>query len=543
MTQISMGSPAIALTLALSTVSTGAPQAAIINVGNGCSLVNAIKNADDDTDVDGANIGCPPGSGADTINLGAATYTLFRAHSEDPSTGLPLITSTITINGNGATIKRASLSNTPPFRIFKINGGNLTLKHVEVKNGIGQSYGGGIHNVAGNLTLIDSNISDNQAYCGNCSAWGGGIYSSGNLTLINSKITGNKAEVGSNAYGGGIACRSGSVTLIDSEVLNNRSTDAAGGIWLYALYSDINFRMEGSTVAGNVAYNVDPAYVGSGIFAKSYSHDVSMILTNSTVSGNKGGGILASGFHPLTLTLVNSTVTANTDSGITTYPPSPPYSNPVTLELTNSLIANTVNGSDCDNSGTTILKGINLIEDGGCGVPLTGDPQLGPLLDNGGPTLTHSLRIHSPALDAADNGLCTKWDQRDVLRPRALANKCDIGAFERIKPVNPSVVAILNTFHIALRNGTLSGVATPQAGKWDHAFSIGAQLKTAGHYKGHHKNKDACDQLARTFAHIDQDNKRDKDDYITGSGAPAFADEVKQLSVDWGCRPITANNY
>ena len=56
------------------------------------------------------------------------------------------------------------------------------------------------------------------------------------------------------------------------------------------------------------------------------------------------------------------------------------------------------------------------------------DPKLGPLADNGGPTLTMALLPGSPAIDAGDTSLAPATDQRGVPRPFSLA--ADIGAFE-----------------------------------------------------------------------------------------------------------------
>ena len=56
------------------------------------------------------------------------------------------------------------------------------------------------------------------------------------------------------------------------------------------------------------------------------------------------------------------------------------------------------------------------------------DPKLGPLADNGGPTLTMALLPGSPAIDAGDTSLAPATDQRGVPRPFSLA--ADLGAFE-----------------------------------------------------------------------------------------------------------------
>jgi hypothetical protein len=72
---------------------------------------------------------------------------------------------------------------------------------------------------------------------------------------------------------------------------------------------------------------------------------------------------------------------------------------------------------------------------------LVADPLLGPLQNNGGPTLTHALLAGSPAIDAVPLADCSGVtdDQRGVLRPQGPA--CDIGAFELVVNQPPSVAA------------------------------------------------------------------------------------------------------
>ncbi len=77
--------------------------------------------------------------------------------------------------------------------------------------------------------------------------------------------------------------------------------------------------------------------------------------------------------------------------------------------------------------------GYNLSSDGTCTFTNTGslnhtDPKLGPLANNGGPTLTLALLPGSPAIDAGDTAAAPLTDQRGVPRPYGQA--ADIGAFE-----------------------------------------------------------------------------------------------------------------
>jgi hypothetical protein len=60
------------------------------------------------------------------------------------------------------------------------------------------------------------------------------------------------------------------------------------------------------------------------------------------------------------------------------------------------------------------------------------DPKLGPLADNGGPTLTMALLTGSPAIDAGDTSAAPATDQRGFPRPAGLA--VDIGAYELCYP-------------------------------------------------------------------------------------------------------------
>jgi hypothetical protein len=53
---------------------------------------------------------------------------------------------------------------------------------------------------------------------------------------------------------------------------------------------------------------------------------------------------------------------------------------------------------------------------------------LGPLADNGGPTLTMALLPGSPAIDAGDTGVMPTTDQRGFPRPAGVG--ADIGAYE-----------------------------------------------------------------------------------------------------------------
>ena len=102
-------------------------------------------------------------------------------------------------------------------------------------------------------------------------------------------------------------------------------------------------------------------------------------------------------------------------------------------------MANSPSGGDVSILDGTLSGSNNLIEDGSGGLAdsITGDPLLGPLADNGGPTMTHALLPGSPAIDAGNNALAVDAngnpltnDQRAAGFDRIFGGTVDIGAFE-----------------------------------------------------------------------------------------------------------------
>ncbi len=197
------------------TVTTTAQEKA---VDGNCSLEEAIQAANTDTAVDA----CPAGSGADTIVLAAAaTYTLTSSDNS-PQTGpdgLPIISSPITIQGNGATITRSAVAGTPQFRIFYQDvGSSLTLNQLTVSNGDSPGFGGapgsgGAVYSVGSLTITNSTITGNKTEPGGgVDARGGGIFDGIALTMVNSTVSGNTAVGTGGSVGGGIIVRPGGTT-------------------------------------------------------------------------------------------------------------------------------------------------------------------------------------------------------------------------------------------------------------------------------------------------------------------------------------------
>ena len=356
-----------------------------LNDADAGSLRQAILDANANPGPDRIDFDLPDGPGMIALRSGALT-----------------ITDDLTIDG--ATQPGMIVSGRATSRVFVISSPiSVEIIALTISDGF-SSFGGGIYN-AGSLTLNRSTVRGNSS-----SDVGGGIINDGgDLHLLSSTVVDNTSWTDS---GGGMFNNAGTVTLTDSTVRSNVAEFGGGLANLDTLI------FERSLVAENSS-----GVAGGGILNRG-----AVTLTNSTISQNSavsasGGGIVNDGG---TLTLINSTVSGNS-SGLA----GGGLFNSGTLTLGDSIVADST-GGDCFNVGTVNDLGFNIVEDGSCishSTSMSGDPDLGPLADNGGPTLTHALLPGSIAIDAGDcAGGTTGIDQRGITRPQGDA--CDIGAFE-----------------------------------------------------------------------------------------------------------------
>jgi hypothetical protein len=344
-----------------------------------CSLIEAIVNANDDA---AAHADCPAGSGADTIALPAnANITLSSPNATyyTRPIGLPLITSSITIQGNGATISRQA--NASAFGLLVVtDSGDLTLQRVTLTGG--HSSPGANTVSRGTLTIQNSTISGNT---------GDGVHVfSGTLTIQNSTISGNAGSGASNYYG---------TLTIENTTISGNSTYSGGGVSNFAGRLTIT----DSTISGNTANNGGGIsnFQGCNYFPGRPCYDGIVTLNNSLIAGNHAG--VAPEVENTSVVNANNfnLFGSNGNAGVSGFAPGP----------------------------TDIVPSVPLAK------------ILGPLQNNGGPTQTHALVAGSPALDAGDPGGCRDSqgalltpDQRGFARHVDSNNdgaaRCDIGAFE-----------------------------------------------------------------------------------------------------------------
>lgn len=299
--------------------------------------------------------------------------------------------------------------------IFNLESCTATLNNVTVSDNTVEGRGGGIASL-GSLTLTSSTVISNTA-----NGQGGGIFSGGGtLTLNTSTVRDNVVNV-PGSFGGGIY-NVGLLTMDQSTIRDNTARKGGGGL----LHSSNAFTatLTNSTISGNVL--ALQGMGGGGIY-----NGGPMSLTNVTISGNEapaGYGAAIRNNAGANLQVIYTTIYSNVGENM--------IHNLGSATFKSTIVAG---GTGVTAKSVVTSQGYNLESADSCGFTGTGDliniadPGLGPLADNGGPTLTHGLYSFSPALDqipAGTNGCGTTVtnDQRGVVRPRD--SLCDIGAFE-----------------------------------------------------------------------------------------------------------------
>ena len=349
-----------------------------------CTLADHIESANTNTAVGY----CPAGGSHDVITI-TQDITL--------SEPLPPITGTITIEGGGHTISGAG-----QFRIFKVDGGQLTVSDLTLADGNAGLDSGGALKLQNDAKVTLENVT----FTNNSARWGGAISARGEdlvLSVSKSRFQSNAARVG-----GAVLVYAGHIDISESSFDDNTSEDRGGAIGAY--HGTLNVR--------NSSFTNNSALIGAGINI-SFAHAT---LTHITMRNNRasedGNGL-------------------RNRSGI--------------IRLRNSIIAGSNSASDhC--AGQLAQNIGNLIEDWSCDSDFGGDP----LLESG-----HDARLRdgSPAIDRADWRFCPAADQVGTERPKG--GGCDIGAFESITgsqgPLPKPICDLANRIKSANTNTAVGG--------------------------------------------------------------------------------------
>lgn len=405
---------------------------------------------------------------ADTLELSTGCLYALTAVNNTGETygpnGLPVVVGDLTLNGNGATLTRAE--GAPRLRFFQIpNAASLTLNDLLLKNGqleptseeTSAYPGGAIYNL-GTLAVTDGVLQNNWAH-----EAGGGIYNNGgSVTIIHSTFSNNGENwaVIATVYGGAVYSQNGTLAVSDSEFRNNLASYDGGAIYNLGTLSVANSLFLANTTtlqqgtgggaiysAGEVVVNAtmfdgnNTMLYGGALYVGSTGTVSNSTFVRNSAYGSKGSGgggaifggadvsnsTFANNFVGLHAngaaigaggTVVNSTFASNLFEGDW------PFHAGITgAVLKNSIVYDTACNGITDGGGNLYWPKTNSACSG-----KAGNPRLGLLRDNGGPTQTMALGVDSPALDVAVDANCPTSDQRGVSRPQG--SRCDIGAFE-----------------------------------------------------------------------------------------------------------------
>ncbi len=277
-----------------------------VGAGDVKALIEAIKQAN-------ANGG--------VIDLAAnATYTFTDVDKtpliyngkelKDQGTGpdaLPVIVGNITINGNGATLKRESSTK---FRFFEtFIGSTLVLNDLTLIGGeLYVGDGGAIQVIGGSVTLNNCIFTNNRA------ADGGAIQNDGLLTLNKTRVENNYANQGGGIDNSTSLLNGTSLTINDSAITGNVAGQDRGGGGI--------FNEAGPITITNTLLQNNAAQEGGALFNDDSG---AITITHSRIVGNRSTADGANSVAPIGgaginnyqgyVTLVESTIADNISSG------------------------------------------------------------------------------------------------------------------------------------------------------------------------------------------------------------------------------------
>lgn len=374
---------------------------------------------------------------------------------------------TATINVNNSTIIRNSVSNTsasiPVAGGGVLSLGTLNITGSTVENNTASSSGqnafsGGVAVVNGTATITASTIRGNitRITGGTGSALVAGVYNqNGTVSITNSLISENvvtNSVTPANAFHAGVrtlATTFATTTNITNTIVMNNTANSEGGgvVNISAGTANSITNITSSTLSGNQATGATS--LGGGLENFNTSTGLATVnVLNSTISGNSaatGAGSFNSGANS-TINFNFSTITSNTAA---TLGGGTHQDSAGTTNLRNSIIGDNTAPIGPDISGTITSQDYNHVENtsGGTFSVLSGDvtgldPDLGPLTNNGGTTLTHLPNVSSPVMNAIPTGTngcgtTVTTSQNAVIRPQQTG--CEKGATERLAPLSAPV--------------------------------------------------------------------------------------------------------
>lgn len=334
-------------------------------------------------------------------NLAGGTITLTTAGDQSSQASAFKVSTRIAIVGNGEIL---NVSGSTAMRHFLVTAnGVLALQGLTLSGGhetTGTLSQGGSILSHGKLTLTEVSLRNNSVLVQSGNAFGGAVFSDGMLNAVRSLFASNTAGP-----------------------LNGTSTGRG---------------------AGGAVYNYGSAYIVNCTFTQNLAaSNVASALASGGAISNQGG---AASFINVTIAanrLSNPQTTIQLGAGIDNHANSSSAGGPglAALTIQNSILWGNTGGLDLVNrvdpgqnvpvtSATYNVVGTRA-QSGPGTMPLAmflgGDPLLGPLADNGGPTWTMSIASNSIARNRGSNRYGNGVDQRGQSRNDG---QPDLGAYE-----------------------------------------------------------------------------------------------------------------
>jgi hypothetical protein len=289
---------------------------------------------------------------------------------------------------------------------------SLAVSGSAVSLNVSGQDGGGLYNAYGGTLAV----SGSTAYGNGAAGDGGGFYNGGTLTVTASTLALDSASGG----GGGVyntpfGGSAGAVTLAGSAVWGCGAT-AGGGV--YSLNGTL--ALSNSTLAEDSALGDGGGlWVGGAAAGPVTLTNVTVALNRAALLGaaGRGGGVFVAAGLPAPPVLHNTLVAGNYEGAFQA------VRDDVAGALSPASDYNLVG----DGTGMTgISDGVSHDLVGSAAAPI--EAGLGPLQDNGGPTLTIALLPGSPALRGGSTAYAADADQRGLAR--VVDGAIDIGAYQ-----------------------------------------------------------------------------------------------------------------
>jgi hypothetical protein len=311
-----------------------------------------------------------------------------------------------------------------------VEGGNSSLQYSEsgFPTYASEGGGGGIDNL-GTLTMTNSTISNNHTGAGG-NGGAAGLGGERETPATGVETSGTAGPGGSGGLGGGLlSVETGVSSLTDVTVTGNSTGDGGTGG---------NGAQSSSRGGGNGGFGG----FGGGIWAR--GEGAGLQLNFVTVAGNSIGAVGLGGSDP-----IHDGIPGERGKG-TEIALGPSSGGGGGVTIANSVVTGNGNPAFGDTECTEFHATAD-IHDGGRDISFpdatcpgtVGDPLLGALAANGGPTMTLLPGAGSSAIGAVSTGFCfPSQDQRGFVRPGTGKLACDAGAVETGGSPPPIVLTV-----------------------------------------------------------------------------------------------------